>query len=91
MLTEELGLYDSANGESLLPTRVVDVSDEFGEPAKLVYAKAERGPLVQVQWGCARIHYFYEEPYGEKMIRDDAQRWRMTPDGLVSLIRRHAV
>jgi hypothetical protein len=91
MSTDSLGLYDSASGETLLPIHVADVSAEFGEPAKLVYAQAERGALVQVQRGCARTHYFYNEPHGEKMIREDAGRWGMTPDALMALVRRHAI
>ncbi len=93
-MTVDLGLYDSANGKSLEASRVVDVSEQFGEPAKMAFAMAERGPLVQFRWGsndCARIHYFYDEPGGEQMIREDARRWNMTPDALLALVRANAI
>jgi hypothetical protein len=90
----DLGLYDSANGKSLDASKVVDLSARFGESMRFAYAMAERGPLVQFRWGsddCARIHYFYDEPSGERMIREDAHRWNMSPDALMRLVHEHAI
>lgn len=92
MITEDLGLYDSDTGQSILPDRVALV--DLGEPVKLVYARAKRGRLVQLQWsdGMARIHYFYDEPVGEQMIREDGdRRWpSVGGEGLLDLIRNNA-
>lgn len=69
----DLGLYDSDTGETLQPTKVVDVSElqTWSDKAFLVYTEAKRGRIVQLQQGCARIHYFYDEPGGQAMIRED--------------------
>jgi hypothetical protein len=70
----DLGLYDSDTGETLQPTKVVDVSElqTWSDKAFLVYTEAKRGRIVQLQQGCACIHYFYDEPGGQAMIREDA-------------------
>lgn len=92
-MTVDLGLYDSANGNSLEPSKVVDVSEHFSEPMTFAYAMAERGPLVQFRWGSgfARIHYFYDEPEGERMIREDARRWKLSPDALMRIVHDNAI
>lgn len=44
------------------------------EPTQLVYGKAKRGRLVQVRRGVSggvRIHYFFDEPSGMRMIVED--------------------
>lgn len=90
---EDMGLFDSANGTSLLPEYVADVSGLFGGPAKLLFTTAVRGRIVQIRWGedCgARIHYFFDEPEGERMIRADAGRWGVEGDALMANIRFHA-
>lgn len=69
-----LGLYDSETGKTLEPTKVVDVSalQSWSDKAFLVYTEAKRGRIVQLQQGCACIHYFYDEPGGQAMIQEDA-------------------
>lgn len=67
-----IDLYDSDTGESLETIKEADVSDlqTWSEDAWLVYARAKRGPIVQIQYGWTRIHYFYTEPAGREMIRE---------------------
>lgn len=69
-----LGLYDSETGNTLEATKVVDVSalQSWSDKAFLVYTEAKRGRIVQIQQGCACIHYFYDEPGGQAMILEDA-------------------
>lgn len=44
------GMYDSANGVSLVAERVVDVTEDCpsGERTILLYTTAKRGPIVQI-------------------------------------------
>lgn len=71
-----LGLCDSDTGESITADVVQDVAS-LDDPITLYYAKAQRGRIVQVRRGkngCVRIHYFYDEPEGQKMIVEDESR-----------------
>lgn len=72
-MNHNLQLYDSATGDSLKAEKVVTLR-EGDDPLVLLYTTAKRGRIVQVQSGCLRIHYFYEEPAGQKMIEED--EWR---------------
>lgn len=47
---QDLGLYDSANGHSVLAYKVIDISTECKESAQVVirYAKVERGTIAQI-------------------------------------------
>lgn len=75
-MDRNLGLYDSDTGESIKADVVHDVAS-LDEPITLLYARAERGRIVQVRRGtdgAVRIHYFYDEPEGQKMIDEDELR-----------------
>lgn len=75
-MDRDLGLYDSDTGESIVADVVQDVAS-LDVPITLCYAKAKRGRIVQVRRGepvSVRIHYFYDEPEGQKMIADDEAR-----------------
>jgi hypothetical protein len=75
-MDRSLGLYDSDTGESIEADVVQDVAS-LDEPITLLYAKAKRGRIVQVRRGedgAVRIHYFYDEPAGQKMIAEDESR-----------------
>lgn len=75
-MDRDLGLYDSDTGESITADVVQDVAS-FDDPITLYYAKAKRGRIVQVRCGedgSRRIHYFYDEPEGQKMIVEDESR-----------------
>ncbi len=82
------GLYDSDTGKSLRIERVVDASwaRTDNKPLELVYTTARRGPIVQLRSERATIHYFYDEPGGRAMIREDAQRYGLDGDTLLNLI-----
>lgn len=79
----DICVYDSDTGQSLEAVKEVDVSplQTWSDDAWLVYSQAKRGRIVQLQSGCARVHYFYDEPDGRKLIREDAIR-REFPDML---------
>jgi hypothetical protein len=71
-----MDIYDSDTGESLVADVVQDIAS-FDEPIELRYCTAQRGRIVQVRRGAdgsVRIHYFYDEPSGRQMIRDDERR-----------------
>ena len=75
-MDRSLGLYDVDTGESIVADVVQDVAS-LDEPITLYYARAKRGRIVQVrrgEEGCVRIHYFYDEPEGQKMIAEDESR-----------------
>jgi hypothetical protein len=69
----DIGLYDSATGESLQSSKKHTITSGE-EPIELLYCAAQRGPIVQVRRGCSRIHYFYREPEGQEMIQQDERR-----------------
>jgi len=77
----DVDLYDSDTGETLAAVKEVDVSalQSWSDEAWLVYTQAKRGRIVQLQSGSARIHYFYDDEYGRKMIDEDGAR-RQFPD-----------
>jgi hypothetical protein len=72
-----LGLYDSATGETLETIKTVDVSDKqnFGSKATISYGEARRGRLAQLRFESLYIHWFFDEPEGRQMIRDDSERF----------------
>lgn len=80
-MDRSLGLYDSDTQQTLEPVKEVNVSDlqTWSDEAWLVYTQAKRGLIVQLQSGAARIHYFYDEPGGRKMIEEDGA-FRGFPD-----------
>ena len=75
-MNREMDLYDVDTGESLTADAVQDIAS-LDEPIELRYCTAERGRIVQVrrgQDGAVRVHYFYDEPGGQQMIREDESR-----------------
>lgn len=67
---QELGLYDSNNGKSVLATKIVDASDFCKKSPRCVikYATVERGDIAQVNnWYYpdrdlgSSVHYFIDE------------------------------
>lgn len=71
-----MDIYDVDTGESRTADVVQGIAS-LDEPIELRYCKAERGRIVQVRRGSdgsVRIHYFYDEPEGQKMIRADESR-----------------
>jgi hypothetical protein len=75
--TFDVGLYDSGTGETLKAIAMFDVTDQqtHTERAWLVFTKAVRGPIVQLSCVNMRIHYFYDEDGGQKMIDEDSERF----------------
>ncbi len=72
----KLDLYDSDTGETLFASKIVKLRDG-DDPVSLVYAKAERGRMVQIRrgkTGGVRNHYFYDEPGSMSMIAEDEKR-----------------
>lgn len=74
------GMYDSANGVSLVAERVVDVTEDCpsGERTILLYTTARRGPIVQIahpyegrKYMGSHIHFFINELGDEVAPRDD--------------------
>lgn len=72
-MDRDMGLYDSDTGESLTAVVVQDIAS-LDDPIELWYCTAKRGRIVQVRYGCRRVHYFYDEDGGRQMIRDDEAR-----------------
>lgn len=72
-MNRDMGLYDSATGESLVADVVQDIASLDG-PIELWFCNSKRGPIVQVRYGCRYIHYFYREEAGQQMIREDESR-----------------
>lgn len=72
-MSRDMGLYDRDTGENLKADVVQDIAS-LDDPIQLWYCKAARGPIVQVRYGSHHIHYFYQEPEGQKMIREDERR-----------------
>ncbi len=73
-MDRDMGLFDSDTGESLTASVVQDIAS-LDEPIELWFCTAKRGPIVQVRYGeSRRIHYFYREPEGQKMICEDESR-----------------
>ena len=94
-----VSLYDSATGESLHTDRVVDVSAvcpklETGSRALILYARAERGRIVQfiLETGGSSIglHTFLDEP----SLAEDAERparwFGLDAVDIIRLAREHA-
>lgn len=87
----DVGLYDSDTGASLEPLHVEDVSEWTDrKEMRLIYTKAKRGPIVQLQGDCMRIHYFYREDGSRKMISEDTRRFGFQPGELLALVDRYA-
>lgn len=72
-MSRNMGLYDSDTGESLVADVVHDIAS-LDDPIELWFCRAQRGRIVQVRRGCLHIHYFYDEPGGQDMIREDEDR-----------------
>lgn len=72
-MNRDMGLYDSDTGASLTADVVQPIAS-FDDDIELWYCRAKRGPIVQVRSGARRIHYFYSEPSGQQMIRQDEVR-----------------
>lgn len=87
----DMGLYDSATGQSLEAVSVVEFGrDAASERLCVAYTVAERGIIAQIRAGSLRVHYFI----AEGMIDADASRigrW-LDMDGqeAVRLIRERA-
>jgi hypothetical protein len=91
-----MDMYDSATGRSIKPLLVLDASDEC-PPSKgqflLLYAKAVRGPLVQLRHGGCRIHYFLNEieREGPSSALNNWAIWtKLTRAQLVQLCLKHS-
>lgn len=75
-MDRKMDLYDSDTGESLVADTVQDIAS-LDDPIELRYCTARRGRIVQVRRGKdggVRIHYFYDEPGSQAMIREDESR-----------------
>ena len=88
----DMGLYDSATGATLVPDKVVDITDlqTDRERVLLVYTKAERGRIVQLHRDGARIHYFLDEPGGAAMVAEDEERFGFQTGALLRVMRQNA-
>jgi hypothetical protein len=74
------GLYDSDTGDSLVASKVVDITEDCptGERTILLFTQAKRGRIVQVthpydgqKYMGANIHFFVDELHREVDPRDD--------------------
>ena len=79
-MDRDMGLYDSATGESL----DADVVQRINESIELWYCKSQRGPIVQIRHGCLHVHYFYREDVGQRMIREDERRNGVSLDDILA-------
>jgi len=73
---KEMGLYDSATGDSVLATKIVDATEFCRESKRCVikYGEVKRGALFQIcDWYEANedmgatIHYFLDEQTPEQL------------------------
>lgn len=87
----DVGLYDSDTDESLRAEKTVDVTSFQDEAidALLVFTRAKRGRIVQLQLGALHIHYFMDEPGGRRMMQEDSWRFGFG-DQLLSLVDKNA-
>lgn len=87
-----IGLYDSDTQESLEAIKEVDVTAEqtHAKEAKLIFTKAKRGRIVQLNADGMRVHYFLDEPSGHKMMTEDSERFGFAPGRLHILALHHA-
>lgn len=91
-MSEPMWLYDSATVDTLYAEKIVDVSDLTNRPggARMLYTRAKRGRIVQLRMGPLWIHYFFDEPAGAAMIREDEDRFGFFPGTLMPAILQHA-
>ncbi|MDB5616041.1 hypothetical protein [Tardiphaga sp.] len=92
------GLYDSANGVSLVAERVVDITDDCpsSERTMLLYTRAKRGPIVQIvhpydnqQFMGSAIHFFINEiEPGDPSFDMTARRAGLDPMDMFKLVER---
>lgn len=87
----DVGLYDSDTGESLKAEKIVDVTPPGADDnSVLVFTRAQRGRIVQLQQGCLQIHYFMDEQVGRGMMENDAERFGFAPGQLYALAVQNA-
>lgn len=76
---EPMGLYDSANGRTLKPYKVVDLTRlTANQPLIIKYAKAKRGLIAQIielykageDLGVT-VHYFLNETSARRLAEDE--------------------
>lgn len=81
------GLYDSANGRSLVAEKVIDITDDCPSKERtiLLFTRAERGRIVQIahpydgeKYMGSQIHFFVDELNEPVPARDDT--FQMTAD-----------
>lgn len=94
------GLYDSADGTTLMAEKVVDITDDCParERTLLLYTKAKRGPIVQVahpydgqSYLGSTIHFFTNEMDArDESFAMTARRAGLTGFQFRKLIRQHA-
>ena len=82
-----IGLYDSDTQESLVAEKIVDVTLEQSrnDNSRLIYTRAKKGRIVQLQSDGMRIHYFFDSPSGREMITEDSERFGFAPGKLLEL------
>jgi hypothetical protein len=94
------GLYDSANGVSLVAERVVDITEDCpsGERTVLLYTTAKRGPIVQIahpyenqKYMGSHIHFFINELDDEPDARGDSFSFTARRTGLSRLAFRQLI
>lgn len=91
----DTGLADSDTGRAIKTLKAVDLTKECGgKPTFLLYAKARRGPLVQIKQGCSSVHYFLWEIHRElqrdSVLQNVASYCKMPMTDLIQLIQTHA-
>lgn len=91
-MARDIGLYDSATGDSLSAEHDVDVTahQTRSDTAALVYTTAKRGRIVQLQSDSLRVHYFMDEASGQTMMDEDSERFGFAPGALRKLAHEHA-
>lgn len=90
---EDMSLFDSDTGKNLETLKEVDVTAEQtrAKKAVLLYTKAKRGRIVQLQSDGIRIHYFLDEIGGQQLMIEDSQRFGFHHNGMLcTLAKKYA-
>ena len=87
-----VGPYDSDTGQDLEAEKTVDVSAHQNrrEVVTMSFLRAKRGRIMQLNAGCAQIHYFIDELEGQRMMSEDSERFGFAPGHLTALALEHA-
>ena len=90
-------IIDADTGQELLVEYAVDITDECGEgthvpKAMLIYATAQRGPIVQLRFGggCYFFMSDLNKSSFEALLKSRARMLGIPAETLLRMIRHHA-